>query len=162
MILPVKPLMNISDQILKFPQSNFGHKRKYDFHTGIDIYVEDKSLVKTIDSGIVYQMGVFTGALAESPWWNYTEYVVIKTNQVFWLYGEIINSKDLFIGKKLKKGDYIGNVTPVLHSHKTANPTSMLHLEAYSHYSHPITWNLESPQVPHGLLNPVSLILELT
>lgn len=48
----------------------FGAVRKYDIHTGVDLYCEEGSLVSEYEDGIVVAIEDFTGVKANSPWWN--------------------------------------------------------------------------------------------
>lgn len=63
------------------PSSNncggFGYKRKYDIHTGVDLYCENSTEVFSIENGIVIDLCKFTG-FDESPWWEDTHAIVIK------------------------------------------------------------------------------------
>lgn len=151
MELPVKTLYKLETQLKLFPQSDFGAFRKHDIHTGIDLYVAPDTEVRSLLDGVVYQTGIFTGPEADSHWWNYTEYVVIKSDGVYILYGELLCS--VGTGQLISKGDNIGTITPALKEHKNKNPRHMLHLEVYYQYSHPVTWGHRDLR-PKGLMNP--------
>jgi hypothetical protein len=156
MELPVKSLYELKDQIEMYPQSIFGHIRKFDIHTGLDIYTDTDIEVTNLKNGVVYQMGLFTGPEAGSPWWNTTSYVVIKSESLFILYGEI-EVQNVKIGQEIVKGQTLGKVIPVLKTYKK-NPINMLHLECYSRYESPAVWSLGSDK-PVDLLNPLSILV---
>ena len=71
-------------------QGQFGAVRKHDIHTGIDLYCPPNSKVFAMEAGRVIVRGAFTGMAAGSPWWNDTQYLVIRSDAGrIILYGEI-------------------------------------------------------------------------
>ena len=67
-------------------------------------------------------------------------------------YCELLIEDTLDIGTKVKAGDPIGIIIPVLKKDK-GNGTTMLHLEHYVPYTkHHVTWVLDTPK-PQELLN---------
>ena len=58
-------------------QGMFGATRKYDIHTGIDLYCEENDRVYSEVDGVVHKIHPFTGAIANSPWWNDTYAIMI-------------------------------------------------------------------------------------
>lgn len=132
----------------------FGSIRKYDIHTGIDLYCFPHTLVPCLKDGEVVDVGLFTGELAGSPWWNNTSYVVVKDDKNYILYGELFAFVE--IGEQVIAGQQIGSVLPVLKKDKGL-PTCMLHLEYYSSYLEPVWWKLDADR-PHGLLDPTNLV----
>lgn len=132
----------------------FGVIRKYDIHTGIDLYCENNDHVYAMESGIVKKNQPFTGTDVGSPWWENTNYVGVLGDSGYIVYGEI--TSDLKEGSLVNKGDIIGNVKQVLKTNK-GKPQSMLHLEYYKNYiEDPIVWNLNAEK-HQDLLNPESL-----
>lgn len=131
---------------------DFASKRKFDVHTGIDIYCEDGSEVKSMNQGKVVLIEHFTGDQAQSPWWENTEAVIIEHPQGFVLYGEI--TPKVKVGDVVCAGDVIGNVKKVLKKDKGL-PQSMLHLEYYAQFPDKggVVWLLED-SFPKNLLNP--------
>ena len=117
----------------------YGFKRKYDTHTGVDLYCNDGDNVYCIEGGVVVDICEFTG-VNESPWWEDTYAIVIKGKSGFILYGEIIPESNFKIGSDVKEGDLIGNVKRVLKKDKGVTPTSMLHLKLYNDYTEPVWW----------------------
>jgi murein DD-endopeptidase MepM/ murein hydrolase activator NlpD len=134
----------------------FGAVRKYDIHTGIDLYCEEHSKVFAIESGIVVNICNFTGEKAGSPWWENTQAVLIEGQSGVVLYGEV--STDLNIGDKVKEGQIIGEVLRVLKKDKGL-PMTMLHLELYKrgYRGDGEIWNLNENK-PEMLLNPDILL----
>lgn len=132
----------------------FGTVRKFDIHTGIDLYCELNDEVFSIEDGEVIDIHKFTGD-NESPWWEETNAVVVKGNSGFILYGEI--KPIVKIGDLLKTGDLIGNVMRVLKKQKGENPTTMLHIELYSEYNGSVWWMLDEKK-PRGLENPEKIL----
>lgn len=135
-------------------QSAFGGIRKYDIHTGIDLFCEAGQIVCAIEDGIVVNVLQFTGGL-ESPWWNNTYAAMIESISGVIVYGEI--ETDLKIGDNIKKGDVIGKVLTVLKNNK-GKPMTMLHLELYKHGTRDVVWWNLNEEKPDQLLNPTILI----
>lgn len=133
----------------------FKSMRKFDIHTGIDLYCAENEEVFAMEDGIVMKNQPFTGSLANSPWWEETNYLGIKGQSGYIVYGELISS--LKEGEKVIKGQIIGNVKRVLKKNK-GNPQSMLHLEFYSDFvDDPVVWNIGEKK--HKLLlNPENLL----
>ena len=151
------PLRNFKHQI---PMPNdvggFGFRRKYDVHTGIDLYCEFIDDVFAIESGEVIDVVKFTGEHCGLPWWNNTWAVVIKGSSGYILYGELVSLKS--VGNQVDEGDVIGRVIPVLKKDKGVVPSlNMLHVELYETYSEPVTWDLDKEK-PSGLMDPQSLL----
>lgn len=139
----------------KFPQSQFAAKRKFDIHTGIDIFVPNGTKVHSMNDGIVVNVEWFTGinSIPPTPWWNDTKAVWIQgMNKVVIVYGEI--ETKLKIGQKIKKGQVVGKIIQVLKKQKV-NPPAMLHLEMYKEKpDNTVIWNHDE-EIPNLLLNPL-------
>lgn len=145
----------------------FGAYRKYDVHTGVDLYVPECRAAFTVEAGTVVGLGTFTGPSANppSPWWNDSSYIMIEGESGVVCYGEIHCSwhgdgRDM-LGHKFEAGDLVGFPVQVLKKDK-GRPTRMLHLELYKHgyRGEPVDWALGAPQ-PSGLLDPTPYLLEL-
>lgn len=138
----------------KYPQSQFGAERKYDIHTGVDIFVPNGTRVLSLDDGVVVNVEWFTGELSNppTPWWNNTKAVwILHTNNLVVVYGEI--ETNLTIGTTIMKKSVVGEVIPVLKKEKT-NQATMLHLEMYDTIpENTAIWKL-GEEKPKGLLNP--------
>lgn len=144
---------------------SFGYVRKNHIHEGIDIYCENGDEVFSMEDGVIEKIIPFTGEIAGSPWWNNTYSILIRHNQFFLNYGELIPCDDLYIGQKIKEGHSIGFITTVLKKDK-GRPMNMLHLEAYTLFSPlskmPISgWALTTSR-PEYLFNPSFLLEKYT
>lgn len=147
----------------------FGYKRKFDYHTGVDLYC-DMSYgyhpVSAVEAGIVVQIGDFTGENINSPWWNNTQYVMIEGSSGVVNYGEILPDKNIHVGFKVKRGERIGKVIPVLKEGKErpdlpGHSRCMLHVELYKHGTRKPSdaWNDKKPE---NLEDPTQFILDAT
>lgn len=145
-----------------YPQALFAAKRKYDIHTGIDIYVPLHTKVFPIESGKVINIEWFTGKFSKPPteWWNDTKAVWVQSqNGMVFVYGEIETT--IKIGDFVSTNTCIGTVLQVLKKEKNKNPLTMLHIELYSNIpKETVIWNHGENQ-PEGLLNPLDYIEEL-
>lgn len=137
----------------------FAAIRKYDIHTGVDLYCQPGTKVFAVEQGIVIFINYFTGPESESPWWNSTKAIMVKGESGVVLYGEINPQKEYNIGCKIKRGEHIGNTLPVIRRDKGA-PTCMLHIELYKASATECTdWKLNELQ-PELLLDPSGQLLE--
>ena len=112
------------------PQGLFGAVRKHDVHVGLDLYAEDGSPVTCIKDGVITEVFQFTGENVGTPWWEDTYAVLVSSDSVEILYGEVYNPR-LRKGATVKSGDIIGKVKRVLKVDKGVTPVSMLHLEVW-------------------------------
>lgn len=139
---------------------DFAFRRSFYHHPGTDIYCGDKQQVVAIEDGVVVHFEHFTGANANppSPWWHDTWAVLVEGASGVIGYCELLIEDELDIGIKVKAGDPIGTITPVLKKDK-GNGVTMLHLEHYVPGTrHHVTWVLDAPK-PEELLNS-RLLLE--
>lgn len=137
---------------------SFGAERKYDIHTGIDIYCEPNQVCCAMESGVVVKVEVFTGPNAEppSPWWNETHAVFVEGNSGVIVYGEIRPLSTINIGKKISSGQILGHVVTVLRKDKGL-PMTMLHVELYEKGAREaVIWGLGEDK-PKTLLDPSKL-----
>lgn len=116
----------------------FGVQRKHERHTGVDLYTKPKQEVHAMEPGIIVNIEHFTGPQDNSPWWNDTDCMLIEGKTGVFCYGEIEPNVFLHPGYFVKKGQFIGNVKPVLKDNKKrddieGHSTSMLHIELYPH-----------------------------
>lgn len=117
----------------RYHPGGFAFQRKFDIHTGIDLYGSDGDEVFAIYDGIVVDKGYFTGPLLGHKWWNTTFYVTIQHGDIQLIYGEIAEPL-LQLGQKVKSGEKIGTLVPVLPEEKLRfdipkHSVTMLHLE---------------------------------
>ncbi len=138
----------------------FGAVRRYDTHTGVDLYANHGSSVFAMEDGIVVGHGPFTGPAAGSPWWLDTDALLVEGESGVILYGEI--KSEWRPGMLVREGDKIAVVERVLREFK-GKPVTMLHLELYSHgyrggASPGETWTLDGSR-PDMLQDPTPLLL---
>ena len=136
-------------------EGTFGAVRKYDIHTGIDLYCREGTKVYAMEDGEIVGIEAFTGKEAGSPWWNYTIAILIEGRHGVICYGELneTESSGLFVGNKIKEGDLIGKIKQVLRKNK-GKPMSMLHLELYKHGTRKTVWWKHGEPKPEQLLDP--------
>jgi murein DD-endopeptidase MepM/ murein hydrolase activator NlpD len=155
------PLKKYKLPIGKDHPGNFGAIRKYDVHTGIDLYCEQGSDVYAIEDGMVVKIDYFTGPEVNLPWWETTFGVMIEGKSGVINYGEIY--PECILNQKIFAGQKIGYVIPVLKENKIRKDIKnhsnyMLHLELYKiGFRDFLSWNLNEPQ-PENLLNPTGLL----
>lgn len=156
MSIQVVPLI---DFVPKAPsQGAFGVARKHDVHTGVDLYTHNGAPVRALQAGEVVKIEDFTGAKAQSPWWNETQAVLVENDEGVIVYGEMTPKDGLSVGSKIQAGDLLGQVKQVLKKDKGKNPPSMLHLEYMRKGSRDtLWWQLGEPQ-PASLLSPDVLL----
>lgn len=149
--------LNKTFDLNEIPTANrWGAKRKYDNHTGVDLFCEPGTPVYAIEDGVVVKVDWFTGAVIGMPWWEDTQAVAVKGKSGVWNYAEVTpNENYIQVGRNIKAGDIIGYVKTVLKKDKGL-PMTMLHLELYDDFvvDKPwVMWNLNSA-APKGLINP--------
>jgi murein DD-endopeptidase MepM/ murein hydrolase activator NlpD len=137
----------------------FGTTRKFDMHTGVDMYCKEGDEVVAMEDGEVIAIEWFTGEPVDMPWWNDTKAIAIKGKSGTINYGEVLPHEDLKVGDKVTEGQLLGWVTPVLKKDKGKVPsTSMLHLELYTEYNGDwVLWEVGAPQ-PSNLLDPTEML----
>ncbi len=142
-------------------QGRYGAIRKFDIHTGVDLYCKAEQEIVAIESGIVISIEQFTGEHADppTPWWNNTFAVLIKGRSGVMVYGEVIPV--VKVGDQINAGNIIGIISvPVLKKIKT-RPTFMLHFELHDHdITKTSSWDLNR-KAPLGLLNPEPLLISI-
>ncbi len=140
----------------------FATQRKYEKHTGIDLYTFDGALVHVVEDGVVVGMGPFTGKHWNTTWWNDTDYILVEGASGVVCYGEVEAFSNLKVGDVVKKYDVLATVVRVLKEGKErpdipGHSTSMLHMELYPHG----TTQPSSGFEPH-LQDPTPFLLEST
>jgi len=154
----IKPI-NIEKQ--KTPaHGRFGYARKFDVHTGFDIYCSDGEPVFAIEDGIVTKIADFTGTGVNMPWWEDTHAISIEGKSGVILYGEIY-APNLKVGDSVKEGQILANIKRVLKKDKGL-PMSMLHIELYKsgYRGDWEVWNLNETQ-PDWLLNIETILFNI-
>lgn len=129
---------------------SFGAIRRFDVHTGVDLYCDDGEPVYAMEDGIIVNYGPFTGMGAGSEWWEDTDYICLKGKSGKILYGEITLHKGVLSKTNIKKGELIGWVKRVLRKDKGL-PMTMLHIELYDdmYAGTGEVWELEQPKPKH-------------
>lgn len=153
--------INIKDIPTSDMPGGFGYIRKFDIHTGIDIYCAENTPVYAIRDGIVVNIEDFTGVDSNppTPWWYDTQSILIEDSTNVICYGEI-SVNNLKIGDIIRKGDVIGYIKQVLKKDKGL-PMCMLHVELYEKgIKESVVWNLNEP-IPKGLLDISTIQNEL-
>ena len=107
-------------------------KRKFDVHTGVDLYAPVRSRVYAIEDGEVVSVRPFTGKIVGQDHWNNTYALDIEGYTGTICYGEIDYDEELKVGDRVEKGQIIGTVERVLKEFK-GKATSMLHLAIHRH-----------------------------
>lgn len=141
-------------------EGTFGHKRKYDIHTGVDLYTVENAPVYAMERGKVVAVEKFTGP-PESPWWLPTYAVLVEGESGVITYGEVlplVSDEDL-----VSEGQEIARVTPVLLSGKErpdipGHSRFMLHMELYVRgTTKTVWWRLEEDR-PEELRDPMPIL----
>lgn len=142
---------------------DFAFRRSFYHHPGIDLYCDFGQEVIAIEDGIVTKIDTFTGPMATppSPWWNETFSLIIEGASGAIGYCELMPVSYIAEGVKVKEGDVIATIIPVLKKNK-GNGTTMLHLEQYlpGTKDH-VTWVLDAEK-PSELLNPRALLEKIS
>lgn len=155
------PLKNYNHPLPLPPEhvGAFGAVRRFDVHTGVDLYCNEGDEVLSMEEGVVEEIFSFTGKHAGSPWWNDTFAVLIRGKSGYLLYGEIQPEVNIKRGLIVSEGQLIGTVATVLKKDKGL-PMSMLHMELYNHHvKDPVIWGLDGMK-PEGLEDPTTLLKE--
>lgn len=157
----------ISNDCVGIPVENhpgaFKSKRKNSTHTGIDLYVDERTLIKPVEDGIVVTVEPFTGPKDNSPWWLDTDCVLVEGASGVVCYGEI--EPLVKVGDKVCKGiTAIGKVKRVIPPDKPQHPEivgwrpSMLHIELYPHNIYKPSNGYE--QDKNILIDPTSYLID--
>lgn len=157
--------LNNDIPLSSIPAANrFGARRKFDVHTGVDLFAPEGTPIYACEDGVVIDVCTFTGASIGMPWWNETQCAAIRGVSGVILYGEITSYVNT--GDKVQEGDLIGTVKQVLIKDK-GKPMSMLHIEWYEG-EYPgkgfeknvwVAWELDG-ETPAGLKNIEHLLYD--
>ena len=154
----------------------FGFRRKKCHHSGVDLYTDEGANIYAVEAGRVVGIEHFTGPQDSTPWYENTEAILIEGKTGVVCYGEMIPRgykptsfasamNRIAVGDWVKKGGYIGRVTPVIPvGREQAYPgwsRSMLHLELYKHGTHECShrWHLDAEMHPY-LIDPTPFLRE--
>jgi len=154
------PLKEMPEILLPDHPGSFGARRRYDVHTGVDLYCPHGTEVFAMEDGVVVDIDWFTGPKAGFPWWNNTRAVMVAGDTGHIVYGEIQEREGLNVGDKVKAGDFVGTVLTVLKEDK-GKPMSMLHVELMKNTEHHhLVWHLDQPK-HEALLDPTPMLLSI-
>lgn len=110
----------------------FGFERKYETHSGVDLYCNEGQIARAVDDGRVILVPDFTGENAGSPWWHPTKAVVVDHGDgKFVVYGELEPWATIRPGVSVRRGQPLGRVLRV-RKEARGKPTTMLHLELWA------------------------------
>lgn len=157
----------------------FGFTRKFDVHTGVDLYTFNGADVKAMEYGQVVKIIPFTGSKVfgkdgkPMDWWLDTDAVLVKGASGVIVYGEVKVREGLKVGDYVRPGEIIAKVKQVLKDdHEKfesrrkipGHSQSMLHIELYSEaYENLERWVWEGWEVgqpkPDKLLDPTDRLL---
>ena len=153
---------SVCDRKLPDYPGSFGAIRKFDIHSGVDLYCVLGTFVRAAEDGLVVNIENFTGPSCDppTPWWNDTKALLVEGSSGVIVYGEMTPSVQ--IGDQIKQGQIIGMVdVPVLKKYK-GRPMVMLHVELQKHGERSKStcwWPLNEPK-PEQLLDPTELLIE--
>jgi hypothetical protein len=141
----------------------FSTRRRFDVHTGIDIYCPPGAPVHAVEDGTVLRIEKFTGPEMGSEWWLPTECILVRGASGVVNYGEVKPDDGIVPGVKVLKGQRLATVLQVRKPKPTTKPLTMLHLELYEYdeatyaqapdVSTTVWWHHDHPQ-PARLLDP--------
>ena len=143
----------------------FGFARRTAYHTGVDLYCSEHDSVYAVEGGTVVGINPFTGPKINRPKWNDTDAVFVEGFSGVINYGEIIPDRNLKVGDRLRRGQYVGKVTPVIKEGRErpdvpGHSRSMLHFELYPHgHTDWTPWMIGETE--HAQLDPTGLLLEI-
>lgn len=138
--------------------------RKYDNHTGVDLYTNMGASVSAVEGGTVVAINHFTGPQIGMPWWLNTDAILIEGYSGVVGYCEITPKRRLKVGDKVQKGECIGEVSQVLKYEKKrddipGHSIAMLHMELYPHGTK--EWGAWVPGEEPKQLDPTPYLLEI-
>jgi len=126
------PLLPMPDIPVASHHGAYMVKRRFDVHTGVDLFTCEGSDVFSIEEGEIVAIRKFTGNEAGTDFWENTMAIDIEGKTGTICYGEIEPSSSLKVGDTVKGGQFIGKVKRVLKEYK-GKATSMLHVAIHRH-----------------------------
>lgn len=160
-ILYENPLNPMPDVPVGKHYGAFGIERKYERHSGVDLYCNHGDSVFAIESGKVVEINWFTGPIVNTPWWNNTQCVCIEGDSGVIVYGEVKPSKYIHVGYFVDQDEHIAEIEQVLKKDK-GKPLSMLHVMLLKHgFKEADTheWKL-GEEKPEWLLDPTPILIQ--
>ena len=99
------PLLPMPDIPVCSHYGSYMVKRKFDVHTGVDLYAADGTPVFAIEAGEVVKIRNFTGKVAGCDHWEPTFEINIEGYTGSIGYGEMTPNRNLKVGDMVNKGD---------------------------------------------------------
>lgn len=142
----------------------FAAKRKYDVHTGVDLYTQEAEPVYAVEDGVVTKIGIFTGVDIGLDWWEETYAITVRGETGYVNYGEIYKPENINIGDKVTRGQLIAKVKRVLKTDKNdkipGHEVCMLHVEVYKEeVSDYALWKTGEDK-PGNIIDPTPFLLK--
>lgn len=138
-------------------------KRKFDVHTGVDLYASEGTNVFAVEDGEVIAIRPFTGEIAGTPFWEDTHCIDIEGQTGTIGYGEVLPAEGLKVGDFVKAGQQIAKVKRVLKEFK-GKPTSMLHFSIHRHGLRHLLRDQQDPTMESFYdlqIDPTMLLIQL-
>ena len=157
------PLLPMPDIPVCLHYGSYLSKRRFDVHTGTDLYAPVNAPVYAIEKGEVVKIRYFTGKEAGCPHWNTTWAVDIEGNSGIICYGEIDPSFTIKEGHMVGVGQSIGRVLQVLKNDK-GKAMSMLHFAIHRFGWKHLYEEQQDPDKEHHYdlqIDPTPLLIQL-
>jgi murein DD-endopeptidase MepM/ murein hydrolase activator NlpD len=126
------PLLPMPDIPVALHHGSFMARRRFDVHTGVDLYAPKGAEVYAVEAGEVVRVRPFTGPKAGTPFWNDTLSIEVEGHSGIITYGEVFPAGTVEPGLEVAPGRVIGYVDQVLKEDK-GKPMSMLHFAIHTH-----------------------------
>lgn len=142
----------------KYLPAGFGARRKFNLHTGIDLFCNHGQMLAAVEAGTVVSIKDFSKNKNKSPWLNKTRAILIEGRSGVVAYCNVIERTGLTVGTKVEAGEIIGNVVRI-NKKQRKNDICMLHLELYKAGTRKrVTWSYNYPKPPQ-LLDPSKYLI---
>lgn len=144
----------------KYHPSGFGARRKYNLHTGVDLFCDHNQPLASVEDGII--IGIRNFSKKKVPWLNQTRVILIEGKTGVVAYCNVKEREGLRVGDEVLAGEIIGNVIRInKKKKKNKKDLCMLHLELYSPGTKKrAKWSYNFPKPPQ-LLNPTQHLLDI-
>ena len=157
------PLLPMPDIPCCLHHGAFFVKRKFDVHTGVDLYAPEGTKVYSIEDGEIVKIRPYTGKFAGTDFWNETWSIEVEGHTGIISYGEIKPLNGLAAGDRVTAGFPLGHVMKVLKEDK-GKPTSMLHVAVHTHGWKHLIKDQEDPEQESFYdlqIDPTMLLIQL-
>ena len=147
----------------KYRPAGFAAKRKFSFHTGVDLTCKHNQPLASVEDGIVIAIRDFTNGKKRKkppPWLNKTRVILIEGETGVVAYCNVKERPKLKIGDLVDAGEIIGNVIR-RNKKKRRKNRCMLHLELYTKETkRRVHWSYHYPKPPQ-LLDPTNYLVDI-